>query len=519
MIWVKNTRMNIVGRCLSIGNAGRMNCRSLNNVATVNLAHYRNQSTEAKKTKDTLSGPYRASSTSPAHSPSGASHDIVIVGGGPAGLTLAAALKANQTTRSLNIALVEASDLDNVRKWDLGDNWFENRVSSLTPRSVKFLKKIGAWEHVDHERIQDYDQMKVWDGCSGARIEFDPSVLAEYGEIAFMTENLNLQRALLRRLDEVGIDAIHCAKVGNISSETQHALREEPLQNGSIPWPTVELENGHKLSARLLVGADGANSPVRRFAGIKSRGWDYNRHGLVATVRLEWEDFRSVAWQRFLTTGPIALLPLPNGFASLVWSTTPELAQWLKSLSPQDFCAMVNAGFRLGPVDLKYMSSLSSGLIDEVQWRLETTVLHDEDNTVPIPVVDVLENTRASFPLKMKHADTYISERVALVGDAAHTTHPLAGQGLNMGQSDVEHLVNALELAMNRGLDVGSTLSLEPYWANAYTSNHFKLGVVDKLHKLYSTDFYPLVQLRSYGLDFVNSQDWIKRFLMRRASD
>jgi ubiquinone biosynthesis monooxygenase Coq6 len=443
-------------------------------------------------------------------------HDIVIVGGGPAGLTLATALKANEITRGLKVGLVEASDLDSIKQWNLGDDRYENRVSSLTPRSVRFLKHIGVWDHIDQERIQDYDQMKVWDGCSDARIEFDPSVLGEYAEIAFMSENYNLQRALLRRLDEVGIEGIYCSRVKDIR---QSPSTESDQLTHAAPWPMVELENGTILRTRLLVGADGANSPVRKFANIESRGWNYNRHGLVATVKFEWEDFRTIAWQRFLVTGPIALLPLPNGFASLVWSTTPELAQWLKSLSPEDFCAMVNAGFRLSTSDLSYMSTLNSGLVEEVEWRLQNTVLHEEDNNVPIPVVEVIENTRASFPLKMTHADSYISNRVALVGDAAHTTHPLAGQGLNMGQSDVGHLVDSLELAVNRGLDIGSTLALEPYWASAYASNHLKLGIVDKLHKLYSSDFYPLVQLRSLGLDFVNSQEWMKKFLMKRASN
>jgi ubiquinone biosynthesis monooxygenase Coq6 len=138
---------------------------------------------------------------------------------------------------------------------------------------------------------------------------------------------------------------------------------------------------------------------------------------------------------------------------------------------------------------------------------------------VPIRVAGVQDGSRASFPLSMKHSDTYISERVALVGDAGHTTHPLAGQGLNMGQSDVSSLVAALQDASIRCLDIGSPLALEPFWKAAYLSNHLKLGVFDKLHKLYSTDFGPIVALRSWGLSAVNQSSIVKRFLMHNASN
>lgn len=439
--------------------------------------------------------------------------DVVIIGGGPAGLTLAAALKNNAATKRLDVTLVEGSNLDRLKDW--GPDSFENRVSSLSPKSVRFLHSIGAWPHLRQERIKDYDQMKVWDGVSGSKIEFDPFILGENTEIAWMVENSNLQAALYSRIQELNSaneneSAVEILDKSRVSSITRDAKTK---------WPIVKLENGDELCSRLLVGADGANSPARTFAGIQARGWDYNTHGLVATLQLEWEDFRNIAWQRFLPSGPIALLPLPDGYASLVWSTSPEKAAHLKKLSPEDFCALVNAGFRLGMADLEYLHTIDSGIVEEVQWRMQHTKIEDEDNSVPIPVVNVLEGTRANFPLKMKHVDTYIGDRVALVGDAAHTTHPLAGQGLNMGQSDVANLVKSLETAMLRGLDIGTPLALESYWKQSYLSNHAKLGVVDKLHKLYSTDFYPVVQLRSWGLDLVNSSDAVKRFFMSQASN
>lgn len=384
---------------------------------------------------------------------------------------------------------------------------YSNRCSSLTPASVAFLDDIGAWKHIKRERVQGYEEMQVWDGVSGERIEFDWR--GEKGKtIAYMTENLNLTSGLLSRLDEVGgVSVYDNTKVEDIN------FGEQTEAMDLSQWPTVSLSSGKKIAARLLVGADGANSPVRTFAGIDSKGWDYNRHGVVATVRLEGEN-GNTAFQRFLPTGPVALLPLPDNFATLVWSTTPALAAHLKTLSEVDFTALVNAAFRLSPVDLKYMHTLSSGQLDEYLWRLN----HTSFSNVPSTITSVQEGSVASFPLKLRHADTYIGERIALVGDAAHTVHPLAGQGLNQGQGDVQSLSKTIEYAATHGMDIGTTMSLERYNSERYAANHLLLGVVDKLHKIYATDSAPVVGLRSLGLKAVNSLGPLKGFFMNQAA-
>lgn len=454
-----------------------------------------------------------------------------------------------------------------LTEWAPTSEHFENRVSSLTPRSVRFLDRIGAWSHVRAERVQSYDDMRVWDGLSDARIEFEPSMTAGEEEevgaegagwsIAHMVENKNLQAGVLARLMELNedlalegiapteiLDNSRVKRISTLSKEKEEKEEEEAGRDDDLDlstWPVIELENGKRLRTRLLVGADGANSPARTFASITARGWGYERHGLVATVRLEWDDFRTTAFQRFLKTGPIALLPLPGEFSSLVWSCTPEMAEVLKRVDGETFCVLVNAAFRLQRVDIEYLVKLASELTttaekasendqvgesvaeriqDELDWRLENTPLEDVDNNYPTIIASVQAGSRASFPLRMQHADTYVSDkRVALVGDAAHTTHPLAGQGLNMGQQDVESLVDALQVASTRGLDIGSLLAIEPYWADRYFANHIKLGVVDKLHKLYSADLPVLVALRSVGLSVVNSLEFVKKELMRQASN
>lgn len=376
-----------------------------------------------------------------------------------------------------------------------------------------------------YNRIQPYHEMQVWDGITGQRIEFtglrsalDVATGPENQKdiVAYMAENANLTHALLKRLDQLGETSFFSpAAVENISYAEKTA---EGYDFSS--WPRVTLQDGRFLIARLLVGADGANSPVRKFAGIPSRGWDYDRQGVVATLALEsdaWghENFKT-AYQRFLPTGPVAMLPLSGNRATLVWSTTPERASLLKSLSARDFCAMVNAAFRLRMVDIDFMHTLSSGHEEELSWRSEHTPL--DLQKLPQKVFSIQDGSVAAFPLRMRHADTYVAERVALVGDAAHTVHPLAGQGLNGGQADVASLVKQIEFAVTHGMDIGSSFALEGYVRERYLQNHIMLGVCDKLHKLYSVASGPLVSLRSLGLGAVNGLAPLKNFIMRQAA-
>lgn len=382
---------------------------------------------------------------------------------------------------------------------------------------------IGAWSHIDASRVQPYQEMQVWDGVNDSRISFDwhPYSLAssKSSTIAYMIENSNLTTGLLSHLSSSSsssppVDTFSPAKVESIR------LGEDTVTYDLRSWPILTLSDGRTIAARLLVGADGANSPVRAFAGIDSRGWDYGRHGVVATLRLtspgRGGDSHKIAYQRFLPSGPIAMLPLPGNTASLVWTTTPERAARVKSLAPNDLAALVDAAFRLSVVDIDYMYTIPAGQVDELAWRLQHTPV--DEASVPERVAGLQEGSVAAFPLRMRHADTYTGERVALVGDAAHTIHPLAGQGLNQGQGDAAALVCTIEAALASGMDIGSSFALEGYNAARYAENNALLGVCDKLHKLYSWESGPVVWARGLGLRAVDAMGPLKALIMQRAA-
>lgn len=319
-----------------------------------------------------------------------------------------------------------------------------------------------------------------------------------------MTENLNLQRGLLRHLSQFPeIELADKVKVQSITQDDQEGAN----------WPLVNLTDGRVLRTRLLVsseilgrscgethcvqiGADGFNSPVRSYAGIQSYGWAYDTHGVVATLfhepRNPLQGPNTVAYQRFLPTGPIAFLPLSETASSLVWSTKPPIAAALKALDPAVFAGIVNAALRLPEVSVRYLheemlqahaagtplslpqfreelafrershiidnrSALSS--VDSANGVGSSGIPPDDAEDYPPLITSVQPGTVASFPLRFSHADSYIGEgrgaRTVLVGDAAHTIHPLAGQGLNLGLADVEALSQCIVNAVSLGGDIG----------------------------------------------------------------
>jgi len=432
--------------------------------------------------------------------------------------------------------------------------------------------------------------MQVWDAGNDASIQFDWKAEAvRYNAplrtVAIMVENANLTRALLRRLEE--LEAEECLLPNTSVASIGNGL-DDPEGLNLSTWPVISLKSSgttdssstRQIAARLLIGADGINSPVRTFAGINTNGWDYNRHGVVATLKLEpsstpdstfsssespnldsaLEDFLAddtnapstshsppqnitptngaTAYQRFLPSlgGPIAILPLPDNHASLVWSTTPANASMLKSLSPSAFVATINAALRLDQVDIKYMLSLPSSSLpsdatdaheSEYHWRL-SHVKKSGPARSPPNVIAVQPNTIASFPLKLRNATTYTAPRIALAGDAAHTIHPLAGQGLNLGLGDAEALARNILGGVEHGADVGDATGLEGYAGERYGRAVEMGGGVDLLNGVYQVGGTGSVigdglvgsvlsKARGWGMWAVGSVPGVKEGIMRRA--
>ncbi|KAF9462894.1 ubiquinone biosynthesis hydrox [Collybia nuda] len=477
-------------------------------------------------------------------------YDVAIIGGGPAGLALASALGSSQVIqKKLRVVLIDAGDLSKVRNWSPPPGTFSNRVVSLTNSSQTFLREIGAWDHVEASRTSPMEEMQVWDGVSDARLKFSATEIgldvSEDG-MARLTEILNLQRGLLRRLEGFSNIKI-CDKM-----KVQTITRDSEERGG---WPMVHLESSQVLRARLLVGADGFNSPVRSYAGVPSFGWSYDRQGIVATMvhapRGAFEGPNTTAYQRFLPTGPIAFLPLSPTISSLVWSNRPHIASALIGSGPDVLANMINAAFRLPEVSLRYLfnriveayskgNPLSGSEIQrEIFWREQShsvdpnsafasAMVKTREGVPPVdsqfvpPLVSMIQaGSVASFPLKFNHAESYIGEgiggRTVLVGDAAHTVHPLAGQGLNMGIGDVESLTRCIHNALIQGGDVGSYTALQPYARERYLANHSLMAAVDKLHKLYTTTSEPVVWARSVGIEILNELDSVKAAIMTVA--
>lgn len=493
-------------------------------------------------------GPPQSDSSHPNHlHPE--SCEIVIVGGGVVGLALANAFATCKAIKQsgYRIKVLEASDLSKIQNWSLPPGQWSNRVSSITNENLEFLKQIGAWKYIDQNRTNPVEQMQVWDGITNARIVFDSLDVnpASYGfeettldipQMARFVENIHLQKALLKNLHHhPNIQLYGSAKVASI--EADHAN-----------WPIVKMEDGKSFRTRLLIGADGFNSPVKSYSQITSTGWNYDAHCVVGTLELEKTAYNFTAWQRFLTSGPLGFLPLSDQHASLAWSTKPKIAAGLKALNSQTLASIINASFRLPHESVSYLLSRigshspatpidSNEIQSEIDWRSSSDVINPTDRSkideAPPKVISIRMETIASFPLRMFHADQYLGTidgsvhgseqtpsrptRTALVGDAAHVLHPMAGQGLNLGLGDARELSQTVRRAIENGQDIGGLTALAPYARSRYLANHLVMSTVDKLNKIYSTEIPPLVWARSVGVEVLNEIPALKSVMMGNA--
>jgi ubiquinone biosynthesis monooxygenase Coq6 len=315
------------------------------------------------------------------------------------------------------------------------------------------------------------------------------------------------------------------------------------LDGHADSWPRILLSNEQSFSTRLLVGADGPGSLVKQFAGsevVQSYGWDYNQRAVVATLHVGEHMAGTIqqrtAYQRFLPTGPIALLPCHGPYANLVWSTTPAHAKQLSAaMTPQQFVQAVNQAFRAPPEDFQpggrpplfdnllpkplqqvadvlfppsYASSASNAASNDA---------NDADGALPPLIQDVI-GPRLFFPLRFIHSAHYVSPRVALVGDAAHVVHPLAGQGVNLGFGDAEALAESIARAVQTGADLGDVSACLQHYEDARRGHNAGLmGAVDAIGRVFRPQDGPVAWARQVGLTLFNAVPAIKSRAAERA--
>jgi len=385
-------------------------------------------------------------------------YDIVIIGGGMVGASLACAL-ADST---LSIAVIEGHEPP--AEWPTDS--FDIRVSAITRAAENLFRRLGAWQTMEALRVQPYQAMEVWDATGSGHIHFEAAELGE-PNLGHIIENRVITRALLQRLREHdNIDTRCPAKPVRLMLRSDHAQ--------------LQLDDGSLLQTPLVIGADGAHSWLRQQAGIDIQERHYRQTAVVTTVQTE-RRHEDTAWQCFLPSGPLAFLPLPEGRSSIVWSTRAEEAARLLALDDTDFMSELGDAFmhRLGTV---------------------TAV-----------------GPRGAFPLKGRHAKEYVKPHLALVGDAAHTIHPLAGQGVNLGLADVEELATVVLEAHHARRPIGGFKTLRRYERARRGDNLLMLGAMGTFKALFSNDTPGLRELRNLGLDLADHAGPLKNFIVARA--
>ncbi len=387
-------------------------------------------------------------------------YDVLVIGGGVVGLATAGLLA--DASRQLKVIVVDANTKPPREDTRLG-----LRVSAIANGSIEILERLGAWDRIESERRCAYEHMRVWDSAdaadSASALRFDAD---DFGlpYLGYIVENTAIQRALLHRLNVLGVNVRYGASVESID-------REEPQV-------VVRLSDGETITTDLLVGADGSSSRVRDCVGIDVSRIQYQQSAIVTHLRPE-HDHEATAWQRFLPTGPIALLPLSDGRVSTVWSTN----------EPDNALA----------ADDETLGRLLTEASDAVLGEL------------------TVDGPRGSFPLNAHHARNYVTENIVLVGDAAHAVHPLAGQGANLGLQDAAVLALTVGDAVSGGVHPGERRVLRRYERARKGENATMMHALTALNRLFASNLPFSSELRRTGMQLFNVSGPIRERVVERA--
>jgi len=394
------------------------------------------------------------------------SYQVVIVGGGMVGTALAAAL-ANS---DISIALIEPNKVQEPAQQRVNCADFDTRVSAITAQSEALLTQLGIWPRISEQRKSPYQGMTVWDAEGTGEVNFHASEL-HVPCLGTIVENREVVWALQQVVEQA-------SNIHIIRDYVSHIENQD--EQGFTP---VFLASKTALKTQLLIGADGALSRIKQWGEFANCEWDYEHQAIVATIELE-HSHQLTAWQRFRPEGPLALLPLAAGndkTCSIVWSTNDEECQQLLALDDEAFCQQLGLAFehRLGKV-------LSVG-------------------------------PRAAFPLRQRHAKNYVVPGIALVGDAAHTIHPLAGQGVNLGFKDVAALSEELLRAKQLNLNLGGLEILQRYQRRRQGDNLLMMSAMEGFKRLFAAEQPMIRLLRNQGMRLFNRASAIKQHVVMQA--
>lgn len=383
--------------------------------------------------------------------------DIVIVGGGLVGLTQALALRKT----GLSVAVVETHPSQGMPSGEP-----QLRVSALTLATENIFRSLGGWQHLDSARISPYQSMDVWDQDSFANIAFTAAQVTQ-SQLGYIVENQNIRHALWLETQQSANLEIVAAKITKLSFGQQECF--------------ISLADDSHLTARLVIGADGPNSIVKKQASLPQTFWDYDQHAIVATVKTA-EPHQHTARQVFTPSGPLAFLPLWDDHqCSIVWSQDEAKAAALLALPNDEFNKALTTAF-----DCKL------GLCEVI-------------------------STKQSYPLKMQYARQWVRDRVAIIGDAAHTIHPLAGQGANLGIADAAALAQQISLLVEQGKDFGLAKNLRPFERWRKTETVKMVAAMEGFKRLFSGG-HPIKKLvRDAGLALANHSPKAKQQIIQQA--
>ena len=392
-------------------------------------------------------------------------YKIVVVGGGVTGLMAATLLAKGPQRELLDITLVDAAP----RPVFSPDNDVALRVSAIATGTAAMFESVGAWEYTAATRVGPYTGMRIWDESdtpeSAAALRFDADEFA-IEQLGFIVENVLLQDVLLYQLDRTDTTLKFESPISKLRKAARHY--------------ELDLESGESLNADLVVGADGARSFVRSAVGIETNEWLYDQTAFVTHLQPE-HPHDGVAFQRFLRDGPLGILPLQDGRVSVVWSTTPDQAN--AALAADDATT----------------GRLLSEASDYVLGSLEVA------------------GPKGAFPLLARHATHYVLPNLALIGDAAHAIHPLAGQGANLGLQDAAELAAQISDAIGEGLHPGDRPVLRRYERARKGANATMLHFMTGLNRLFTTDSPVLGGLRTVGMRVFNRSGPIREHAVKVA--